>query len=159
MKQQPLLRSLSINCLSIYLSTHLDPCLLNLSSRVQLFATLWTVAHQAPRSMRSSRQQYWGELPCPPPGDLLHPGTEPMSLKSPALEGRFFTASATWELPACHRNLACRILSSFLCDFSHPHHGSLATVHWPTSTINGGQYITNTFTQNGLLEVQGWASW
>ena len=60
-----------------------------------------------------SRQEYWSELPCPPPGDLLHPGIEPMSLKSPALEGRFFTANTTWELPfrllaACHRNLACR---------------------------------------------------
>ena len=99
-----------------YLSIYppiLTPCLLNLSSRVQVFATLRTVACQAPLSMRFSRQQYWSELLCPLPGDLLHPGIEPMSLKSPALEGRFFTASATWELPfrllaACHRNLACR---------------------------------------------------
>ena len=32
-----------------------------------------------------------------PPGDLPDPGTEPMSLKSPALTSRFFTTSATWE--------------------------------------------------------------
>ena len=35
------------------------------------FATLWTVTCQAPLSMRVSRQEYWGGLPCPAPGDLL----------------------------------------------------------------------------------------
>ena len=39
-------------------------------SRVRLFATLWTVAHQAPLSMGFSRQEYWSGLPFPPPGDL-----------------------------------------------------------------------------------------
>ena len=60
-------------------------------------ATLWTVAHQAPLSMGFSRQEYWSGLPCPPPGDLPHPGIEPASLMSPALADRFFTTSATWE--------------------------------------------------------------
>ena len=36
-------------------------------SHVQLFATLWTIAHQAPLSMGFSRQEYWSGLPCPPP--------------------------------------------------------------------------------------------
>ena len=36
-------------------------------------------------------------LPCLPPGDLPDPGIEPMSLISPALAGRFFTTSTTWE--------------------------------------------------------------
>ena len=49
-------------------------------SRVRLFATLWTVARQAPLSMGFSRQEYWSGLPCLPPGDLPHPGTEPASL-------------------------------------------------------------------------------
>ena len=40
-------------------------------SRVQLFATPWTVANQAPPSMRFSRQEYWRGLPFPSPGDLL----------------------------------------------------------------------------------------
>ena len=35
-------------------------------SRVQLFVTLWTVAHQAPVSMGISRQEYWSGLPFPP---------------------------------------------------------------------------------------------
>ena len=43
-------------------------------SRVQLFVTWWTVAHQAPLSMGFSRQEYWSGLPCPPPGDLPNPG-------------------------------------------------------------------------------------
>ena len=36
--------------------------------------------------------------PWPPPGDLPHPGTEPAPLMSPALVGRFFTTSASWEV-------------------------------------------------------------
>ena len=46
--------------------------------------TPWTVALQAPLSMGFSRQEYWSGLPCPPPGDLPHPGIEPKSLMSPA---------------------------------------------------------------------------
>ena len=47
--------------------------------------------------MGFSKQEYWSGLPFPPPGDLPSPGIEPMSLTSPALEGRFFTTGATWE--------------------------------------------------------------
>ena len=65
-------------------------------SHVQLFVTLWTVTHQAPLSMGFSRQEYWRVLPCPPPGDLPNPGTEPTPLMSPALAGGFFTTSVTW---------------------------------------------------------------
>ena len=52
---------------------------------------------QAPLSMGLSRQEYWSGLPCPPPGDLPDPGTEPMSLMSHALSGKFFTIRSTWE--------------------------------------------------------------
>jgi len=48
-------------------------------SGVRLFATPHTVALQASLSMEFSRQKYWSELPCPPPGDLPNPGTEPGS--------------------------------------------------------------------------------
>ena len=58
-------------------------------SRVQLFATLWTVARQVPLSMGFSRQECWSGLPCPPPGDLPKSGIKPMSLRSPALAGGF----------------------------------------------------------------------
>ena len=70
---------------------------LSRSSHVWRFATLWTVAHQAPLSMGFSRQEYWNGLPCPPPVDLPNPGIEPESLLSPALADGFFTTSATWE--------------------------------------------------------------
>ena len=62
-------------------------CVLSRFSHVQLFATLWTVARQAPLSMGFSRQEYWSGLPFPFPGDLLDPGIEPMPLASPALAG------------------------------------------------------------------------
>ena len=51
-------------------------------SRVRRFATPWTVAYQAPPSMRFSRQEYWSGLPFPSPGDLPDPGIE---LRSPSL--------------------------------------------------------------------------
>ena len=52
--------------------------------------TPWTVAHQAPLSMRLSRQEYWSGLPLPSLGDLPNPGIERVS---PALAGGFFTQS------------------------------------------------------------------
>ena len=55
-------------------------------SRVRLFATSWTVAHQPPLSMRFSRQEYWSGLPCPSLGDLPDPGIENTSPVSPALQ-------------------------------------------------------------------------
>ena len=48
-------------------------------SRVRLFVTPWTVAHQAPPSMGFSKQEYWSGLPFPSPGDLPDPGIEPWS--------------------------------------------------------------------------------
>ena len=50
-----------------------------LLSCVLLFATPWTVAHQAPLSMGFSRQEYWSGLPFPSAGDLPDPGIEPGS--------------------------------------------------------------------------------
>ena len=65
--------------------------------RVQLFATLWTVAHQAPLTMGLSRQEYWSGLPFPSLGNLPDPGIEPMSLMPPALAGGFFITNISWE--------------------------------------------------------------
>ena len=76
--------------------------MLSLFSCVWLCVNLWTVACQAPLFMGFSRQEYWSRLPCSPPGDLPDPGIEPTSLTCPALAGRFFTTSATWEAPATH---------------------------------------------------------
>ena len=55
------------------------PCVLSRSSCVQLFATLWTIVHQAPLTMRFSRQDYWRGLPFPP-GDFPTQGSNPCLL-------------------------------------------------------------------------------
>ena len=60
-------------------------------SRVRLYGTPWTVAHQALLSMGFSREEYWSGLPFPTAGDLLELGMEPTSLISPVLAGGFFT--------------------------------------------------------------------
>ena len=77
-----------------------------LLNHVRLFATLWTVACQAPLSMVFFRQEYWSELPFPFPGDLPDPGTEPIS---PALASKFFTneppgkpLESKWEFQKIH---------------------------------------------------------
>ena len=62
---------------------------LSLFRHVRLFATLWTVALQAPLSMGFSRQEHWDGLPCPPPGDLPDPGLEPAS--------RDGTCGSSWQ--------------------------------------------------------------
>ena len=52
-------------------------------SVLSLFVTPWSVAHQAPLSMGFFRQEYWGGLLFPSPGDLPDPGIESWS---PALQ-------------------------------------------------------------------------
>ena len=64
-------------------------------SCVQLFATPWTVAHQAPLFMGFSRQKYWSGLTFPPPKDLPYPGIEPVP---PVLAGGFFTTEPPGKL-------------------------------------------------------------
>ena len=57
-------------------------------SRVRLFVTPWTVAHQAPPSMEFSRQEYWSGLSFPSLGDLPDPRIEPWS---PVFQADTFT--------------------------------------------------------------------
>ena len=60
-------------------------------SHIQLFASPWTVAHQAPLSIEFSRQEYWSKFPYPTPEDLPNTWIELASFGSPALVGRLFT--------------------------------------------------------------------
>ena len=64
-------------------STHRMCVHAQLLSGVQLFATPWTVASQAPLSMEFSRQGDWSGLPFPTAGDLPDSGIESVS---PALQ-------------------------------------------------------------------------
>ena len=59
-------------------------------SQVQLFVTLWTVAHQAPLSKGFLKQEYWSGMPFPSSGDLPNPGSK-HTLTSPELAVGLFT--------------------------------------------------------------------
>lgn len=59
-----------------------------------LFAAPWTVVRQAPPSW-DPRAEYWRGCHLPP--GLPDPAMEPISLRSPAMAGRFFPSRATWE--------------------------------------------------------------
>ena len=67
----------------LYICMHVS--MLRHFSRIQLFVTLWTVACQVSLSMGFSRE-YWNGLLYPPPGELLDPGIESVSVESPALQ-------------------------------------------------------------------------
>ena len=60
-----------------------------------LFATLRTVAREAPLSVEFSRQEYCSGLLFPTPGDLPHPETELASVTS-ALAGEFDFLAYDW---------------------------------------------------------------
>ena len=53
------------------------------TQKCSILVTPWTAARHAPLPMEFSRQEYWSELPCLPPGDLPNPGIKP---RSPALQ-------------------------------------------------------------------------
>ena len=71
-------------------------------SRVQLFVTKLTTALHEDRllcpGVLQARRLEW--VPCTPPGNLPIPAIRPVSLKSHALAGRFFTTQVTWEAPS-----------------------------------------------------------
>ena len=79
-------------------------------SRVQLFVTPWTVAHQAPLSMGFSRQEYWSGLPFPSPGDLPNPGIEP---RSPALQADTLTSEPP-EKPSYYHAFSYKEILDFI---------------------------------------------
>ena len=135
----------------------LSACILNHFSCVQPFATLWTAARQAPLSMQFSRQECWSGSPCPPPGNLHDPGTEPVSLTSPALAGGFFTTTTTWEalFPLYWEKLGSEEVKQFTQDPRvakdgvgfNPHSGSLQSPpSEPPSKTTGD---THPHTQDG----------
>ena len=110
------------------------PCVLSLFSCVRLFATPWTVARQA----RFSRQEHWSGLPCSPPGNILHPGIEPVSLISPALAGGFFTTSATWKWVAQSCPILCDSMNCSLPGSSIPGILQARTLEWVAISFSRG---------------------
>ena len=72
-------------------ATAAGPCFDCALSRVRLFVTPWTLTCQALLSMGFSKQEYWGGLPFPPPGDRHKPGIATRPPATSALEGGLFT--------------------------------------------------------------------
>ena len=91
-------------CLPV-LEVHLE---VYVFSPVRLFATPWTVAHQAPLTMEFSRQEYWSGLPFPSPGHLPKPGVEPTS---PALQANSLPLSHL-RRGLCLYLFHCKLLST-----------------------------------------------
>ena len=113
-------------------------------------ATPWARDHQAPRSLRFSRQEYWTGLPFPSPGDLPNPGIEPWS---PELQAN----SLLTELQGKIASFWCYFI------FTFPGNGSLALEarfrltflpesfaagalswvlnHWTTREVPGNNYF------------------
>ena len=101
-------------------------CMLVHFSRVQLFVTLWTIAHQSPLSMGFSRQEYWRRLSCPPPGESSQLRDRTQLSR---IAGVFFTSWAKWALRYLVSNAAMRL--AHLC------------LHWEHSTVSGMYFSTS----------------
>ena len=99
-------------------------------SRVWLFETPWTVALQAPLSMRFPRQEDWSGLPFPPPGNLPDPGIKPVSLVPPALAGGLFTTEPPGKPLPVYNELFCQergffvVVVYFLFSVTQENHSS-----------------------------------
>ena len=84
----------------------------------QLLAIRWNAVHQAPLSVRFSRQEYWSGLPFLPPGDLPNPGIESETPASLALASKFFTT----EPPGFPKLIILPYNSKGFPDFLHMAH-------------------------------------
>ena len=91
-------------------------CVLSRFSRVQLFATPWTVARQASLSMGFSRQENRSGLPCPPPGDLPDPDIKPAS---PSLQVDSLPLSH-WGSPGSSSVICSTYSSVHICQLQPP---------------------------------------
>ena len=88
-------------CLDHFMS---HTCVQSCFSCVRLFETPWIVVCQAPLSMGFSRQEW---VAMPSSRGSSRPKNRTLVSMSPALAGRFFTTSATWEA----QNSVCSILN------------------------------------------------
>ena len=86
-------------------------------SRVQLVATPWTAAHQAPPSMGFSRQEYWSGVPLPSPRSLLvicfmhvYASHSAMSDSLPPYELSPARLLSPWDFPGKSTGVGCHCL-------------------------------------------------
>ena len=113
---------------------------------------------QAPLSMGFSRQEWWGGLPCPPPGDLPNPRIKARSLILPAMAGKFFTTSATWKA-----HIFDEAISIKPWDFFGGNDSEAETpVLWPPhakSWLIGKDWYWEGLGAGGEGDDRGWDAW
>ena len=126
---------------------------LNHYSHVWLFLTVWTVACQAPLSMRFSRQEYCSGLPGPHPGDLPDPGTEPESVTTPVLAGGFFITSAPGK-SSKNTYIIYQLHSPSYAQFLVPQNNCNSNTedHWSHVTITN---MSKCYSQNAANRLAG----
>ena len=112
-----------------------------LLSHVQILATPWTIAHQAPLSMGFSRQEYWSRLPWPSPRDLSDPGIKP---GSPALQADALPSEPSRK-PPLHvkyggKEHLCGIRETWVQSLTLLWKSCYSSLHSP---INWTQYVTH----------------
>ena len=100
-------------------------------SHVQLFATPWTAAYQAPPSMGFSRQEYGRGVPFPPSGDLPNPGIKP---ESPTLKADSLPLSNLGS--PSHNHLLDRELFFFLVLSPQDFEMSFCKNYWNSLVIS-----------------------
>ena len=81
-------------------------------SCVACFANPWTELHQILCPRGFSRQEYWSELPCLPPGGLPNPGIKP---RSPTLQvDPLLSEPSRKSVSPNKQNLSIRQFNTFL---------------------------------------------
>ena len=116
-------------------------CVLSCFSHVRLFATLWTVAHQAPQSMRFFRQEDWSGLPIS--------FSRRSSWPNPTLIKPKFPAFQADCLPTEPPGKALKLLICFLGSFSH---GTVSFSKEATQSFHHCISNSSTHTQWVLLD-------
>ena len=93
---------------------------------------------QAPLSMQFPRHEYWSGLPFPSLGNLPDSGIE---LTSPALAGRFFTTSATWEAQNSRAELTNKNANYRIPFLERASHVAQLVKHLPTMWETWVQFL------------------
>ena len=126
-------------------------CLLSCFSHVWLFAILWTIAcHQAPLSMGFSRQEYWSELVCLPPGDLPDPGMEPVK---PVPGAKMLETATLDEISAISHSFYCQflVINDFIQSNNH-----MTSNHIPVKTSLPSQVYLGSWDMVKLLNFSSY---
>ena len=122
--------------------------------RAQLFATPWTVAHQAPLSVGFSRQEYWSGLPYPPPEDLPNQGPNPCLLRLLRWQAGSLPLAPPGK-PQCLGTRKAHLFLMLRCP-TRVHRGPALSSHSGSQADEGLASLTTCVEES--LEICVWAS-